>query len=417
MTNYSTMFNNLKVDKKNRAPMSKKTRLLLVIFLIVIVVGILFFNNLKIVEVESQDSIVDSLNQNISEQLKDLDLGNLDDALSELQDYKIFENSSFSEKVTSLINGKYFDDYNGLISVMLSVIIGNFSKILPFILLIIAIAVITQILDSFKSERVSDGVRDIIHFVSFSLVVLLIVAQFRDIFATTNATLSSVKNQMDAIFPVLLTILVAVGGVVSVSIFKPMVAILTQGVTVLFNGFIFPLFVLSFLFVVVGNLTNTVKLNKFQDLIGSVFKWSVGIIFTIFSGILSIQGISAGKYDKVSVVATKFTLKSYVPIIGGYLSEGLDFILLSSILIKNAVGVVGLFLLLITVLSPILQILIFKLSLQLVGAVLEPIGESKIGKFATDCSKILIYPIVIILAVSFMYILSVGLIICTANVI
>ena len=43
----------------------------------------------------------------------------------------------------------------------------------------------------------------------------------------------------------------------------------------------------------------------------------------------------AGSFDGISIRATKFAIKSYIPIIGGYLSDGLDFIVLSSILRKD----------------------------------------------------------------------------------
>jgi len=95
----------------------------------------------------------------------------------------------------------------------------------------------------------------------------------------------------------------------------------------------------------------------------------------------------------------------------------MDFIVLSSILIKNAVGVGGLLLIFMTIISPLIMIVVLKLGLQLTAAVVEPIGDSRISNFINDCAKILIYPIVIILATGFMYLLSVGLIMCTANVV
>ena len=49
---------------------------------------------------------------------------------------------------------------------------------------------------------------------------------------------------------------------------------------------------------------------------------------------------------------TKYTIKSYIPIMGGYLSEGMDLILASSLLIKNSLGLVGVMLLITTILSP-----------------------------------------------------------------
>ena len=171
-----------------------------------------------------------------------------------------------------------------------------------------------------------------------------------------------------------------------------------------------------FIFAILGNLTETIKLDKFQSFLSSVFKWAVGIVFTLFTGFLSIQGITAGRYDSVSIKATKFAIKSYIPIIGSYISEGMDFLVLGSILVKNTIGLVGILVLFITIISPIVSILVVKLGMQLSGAILEMCGSKKLSDFINSCSKILVMPIVIILGVAFMYLITVALIMCTANI-
>jgi stage III sporulation protein AE len=70
---------------------------------------------------------------------------------------------------------------------------------------------------------------------------------------------------------------------------------------------------------VLSFISKTIKLDKITGFLNSVFKWSIGIVFTLFSGFLTIQGISAGKFDGVSIKATKFAMKSYIPIIGSYI--------------------------------------------------------------------------------------------------
>jgi stage III sporulation protein AE len=209
--------------------------------------------------------------------------------------------------------------------------------------------------------------------------------------------------------------LTAMGSVVSVGIYQPLVAILSGGVTAIFSKIIFPIFLLLLIFIILNNLSGLVKLNKFISFLSSTFKWIVGFVFTMFAGLLTIQGISAGRYDTISLKATRFAMKSYIPIIGGYLSDGLDYVMLSSVLIKNAIGVAGIILLIMTILIPIINILILKLGLQFVAGVIETMGNSKISGLCDDLSKVLICPIVVILAMAFMYFLSVGLMMCTIS--
>ena len=213
---------------------------------------------------------------------------------------------------------------------------------------------------------------------------------FKNVITVSGDTLTAIKNQIDVILPIMLTLLTAVGGINSVGIYKPLIVALSGGIITIFSKFIYPLFILSFILIIVGNLTDSIKLNKFIDLIFSVFKWSIGFIFTLFSAFLTFQGITAGKYDGISVSATKFAIKSYIPIIGGYLSDGLDFIVLSSVLIKNAIGVAGLVIIALTVITPIIEIVLLKFSLQFLSAILETIGDNKTSNFINQCSKILL---------------------------
>ena len=180
--------------------------------------------------------------------------------------------------------------------------------------------------------------------------------------------------------------------------------------------FLYPLFITIFLFTVIGHLTDTIKLNKINSFLSSTFKWVIGIVFTLFTGFLSIQGISAGKFDSVSIKATKFAMKSYIPIIGSYVSDGMDFFILGSVLVKNTIGLIGVLILFVSIISPIITILIYKLALQLSGGILEMTGSTKMSNFLTNCSKILIMPIVLIIGIAFMYVITICLIMCTANI-
>ena len=173
---------------------------------------------------------------------------------------------------------------------------------------------------------------------------------------------------------------------------------------------------MSFVFNIVGNISPNVKLDKFTKFFNSLFKWVVGSVFTLFVSFLAIQGITVISSDNISIKTAKFALKSYVPILGGYLSDGVSLIMASSILVKNGIGVTGLILLFSTILSPVLKIAIFVLGLKLMAGILEPLSEKRISEFIFGVSKSLSMLIVCILGMGFMYLISVGLIMCSANI-
>ena len=130
---------------------------------------------------------------------------------------------------------------------------------------------------------------------------------------------------------------------------------------------------------------------------------------------MAIQGISAGSFDGVSIRAAKYAIKSSVPILGGYISGGLNLLLSSSILIKNAIGVGGMLLLFATAIVPVIKLVVFMFALKLTSAILEPLTDNRISNFISMLAKAISLLIVIILGVAFMYVVMSGLIMSAGN--
>ena len=185
----------------------------------------------------------------------------------------------------------------------------------------------------------------------------------------------------------------------------------------LFTYVLLPIFIFSVVFSVVSNLSNNVKLDKFTSFFNSTYKWLIGLIFTVFTAFLSIQGITAGSIDGISIRTARYAIRSYIPILGSYISDGMGLILVSSNLIKNAVGATGLFLLLATILSPLIQLILFMLALKLIAGILEPLGNKQIANFVSSLSKSLVLLIVLIIGLAFIYFIMLGLVMCSANVV
>jgi len=349
----------------------------------------------------------------VEDLLNDIDLDVLEDIVADLDEMNFFE-SSIKDKLNSILSGEYFTNYSSVFSAILSIFFVDVREFLPFLFTILAIGILANLISEFSTDK--NSTNEIVHFVCFSIMIIVILYVFKDVLFVTSRTLLTILKQIQIVFPILIVLLSSIGSFSTISVYNPLVAILTTIVSVVFDKLLYPIFIILFIFSIIGNLTETVKLDKFQSFLSSCFKWIVGLVFTLFTAFLSLQGISAGKFDSISIKATKFAVKSYIPIIGSYISEGMDFLVLGSVLVKNTIGLVGIIILFISIVSPIISMLVMKLGLQLCSAILEMCGSNKMSGFVSNCSKILIYPIVIILGVSFMYIITIALIMCTANI-
>lgn len=379
----------------------------------------LFCVNHAVAQTEEEKSVEEELSEEVSKQISNLDFSSLERELESLStDAKqIFSSSSFGEKLNYVLSGQYADSSQDFFSSVMSIFWGDFKGYLPLISVVIAISILGGMVSSLQPLSQKNSLSNIVHFVTYGVILVILGTTVTQLIKLSKTTLTSINEIFSNIFPILLTLLSALGGSVSVGIYQPAIGFLGNVFVNLTTYLLLPMFIFSVVFSIVGNLSNNVKLDKFVEFLQGSFKWCIGLLFTVFLGFVSIQGIMAGSIDGLSIRTAKYAIKSYVPIVGGYVSDGLSIIFASSSLIKNAVGGVGLFLLLSVALSPIISITLFILSLKFIAGVIEPIGDKKISNFVSSLSKSMSLLIALIVAVCFMYFVLTGLVMCSANLI
>lgn len=390
---------------------------------LIIILGIVFIFSMPLFSYSgvayadtSEEELIDQIEESVNGQLEDLDLSGLESILNNLnkEQSEMFGSGTFIEKLQSILSGEFSDNAGSVWEAILGLIFDELLNFLPLIATIIAVAILSGMIGDLRGAN-SKSIADITHFVCYGVIIILVVSACTSILTLTSNTLQGLKNQIDVAFPILLTILTAIGGTSSVSVYQPAVALFSGTIMQIFTLVLMPLFIFSLVFTVISNLSSSVKLEKFSSFFNSLFKWITGAVFTIFMGFLIIQGITAGSLDTVSIRTAKYAIRSYIPILGGYLSEGFNVIMASSILIKNAIGASGLLLMFSSVIVPVVEIVLLMLCLKLTAGILEPLTDSRISNFISGVAKSLIMPIVLIIGVAFMYLIFMGLIICTGN--
>ena len=153
------------------------------------------------------------------------------------------------------------------------------------------------------------------------------------------------------------------------------------------------------------------------SVINLVFK---NIIFTLITlafcvlvvnnlGLISIQGIYVTSFDKFTVKSAKFAVGSFIPVIGNFVSDSVDILLSSSLLIKNIFGSIGLILLIGICLVPIIKIFSIIIVYKIGAAIVEPIGEDNISSFMDETSKLMTVILVSVLAVLIMFFITISI--------
>ena len=354
----------------------------------------------------------DELSDNIKEQLNNLDLSALDDYYLSLDNSS---NNSVYTLITDILNGKFNEGSENFFNYVIKNAFAYFSQYAPTIVAVLAIIIIASIINNLRSNFGGEGVANVINLICVLSAILLLSSCIVASYNNTKNTIDYIANLVEIMSPIMLSLMVAVGGKVSASIYSPTVAFLTTIIINVILNVVIPLIIVSTIFSIISNFTQTIKLNKFSECANGIIKWIIGIVITIFTIFLSIQGIASATIDGVSIKAAKYAISNSVPIVGGFLRDGFDVFVAGSVLIKNSIGIASVIALLYTIISPILNMATLSILLKLAAGVGELFSEEKISNVCITLSKSLTYFIATTFIVALMVFILVLLIILSAN--
>ena len=376
-----------------------KKCILLLIPLIIFVA----FTNLKTVKAET-------LNDNIEKQLENIDF-------SELSDF--FQNNgqedAFYNNLNSLLKGEYEFSFDGIKNYIINSFISNFKNLTPIFLTVLGIVLICEIFNAIKGNLLSKQTTEIVNLVCVLSVFSLVVVEVIKVFKNTIIIIENIAKLTEIMSPIILTLMIATGGSVSANIYKPTVSFLSTGIVYVFSKILLPIVGLIFIFSILSAISTSIKVDKLSDACSSAFKWIIGIVITIFTVFLSIQGLSSATFDGISFKAAKYAISNSIPIVGGLIKDGFDLVIAGSLLIKNAVGLSSLFCFFYIVISPLLYIFCLSFLLKFFAGVIELFSDVTIPNLLIKCSKTLSHLTAIILVTSLMFFITILLIIISAN--
>ena len=392
-----------------------KHRILTIIFL----TFILFFVTSTVTtyaESKTQEEVEAELGAEVEKYIDSLDLSEFESYLASLDAPSELSGTGLREVIRAFVKGEIPIDAGGILSYLAQNALGALSGTLASLLTVMIIAVMSSILAGLTSGFVQKQTIEIVHYVFYALVVSLVFVKVGAITKECRAFCEGVGTLTDSVFPPLITLMSALGGGVSSSIYKPQIAFFTAIISKIFAGVILPLFIASIAFCLIGNLSTQIKMDKIQSAIRYCSTLIVTAVFGLFLTYLTIAGITGGMVDGVGIKAAKFVLSGYVPILGGYLSQGFDLISAGCVLIKNSIGMIGILCVIFMIMKPILHVTIYSFALKLVASFVQPLGDKRISDFLYSVSNATKILITAILGSGFVMILTLLLMIVSCNV-
>lgn len=362
---------------------------------------------------KAEEEIKEELEKNVDENLNDIDFSELVDFEKKLGS-NVYE-GGVTQLIKDILSGEYSGGFADTFNMLINMLGTSVKGFIPLLVTLIAVSIIFSIVNGLTSGFMSKSTTEIIHFVCYSAIIVLLMTEVTFLISDSVKAIQNMAKFMEIIFPIMLTLVTALGGIATTATYSPMMTVLSVGVTKIISNVVLPCFIATMALSIVGFISKDIKLNKLTKFFKSAGEVIIGVVFGLFTTFITTNGISGAITDNISIKSAKFAISSYVPVLGGYLSDGLDLAVASVMLVKNAVGVGGVILMLSIILSPVIKILVFSLGLKLVAGIIEPIGNKRMSEIVYAISKNLTLLVIAMLGMAFMFFIMMILILLTCN--
>ena len=259
------------------------------------------------------------------------------------------------------------------------------------------------------------GVAEMAENACFLALAAVLAADMKIYLAEAERTVARMSELTQTLFPMLLTLLAAVGATSGAALFKPAISAASGTMAALVRGVSLRLAMGVAVVTLLDHLSPRMRLSRLSSLLRSASAWTLGAAFTVFIGVTAIQGLTAAAADGVGIRAAKYAVDNLVPVVGGMFADTMDTLVGCALLVKNALGVTGLFLLLSVAGMPMLRLLCAVLVYRLCAALLQPAAQERVTGMIYDFSDVLMLLFIIELSVGAMFILLVAQMLAVGN--
>lgn len=281
---------------------------------------------------------------------------------------------------------------------------------------ILVIILIHSILKSVVDGLENNGqVSNIVYFVQYILIITIIMSSFSTIIVDIKETIENLADFSNMLIPLLISLLIFTGNLATSTMVQPILLLLIEIITQFIKIFVLPSISIITVFIILSKISDRIQINKISSFMKSSIVWILGIVLTFFIGVLSLEGTLTASVDGITAKTTKAAVSSLIPVVGKILGDGVDSILGCAVVLKNAVGIIGVITIIGICINPIIKTAILSIIYSLLSAIIEPISDKKISDLLQEVSSVFKLLLGVLCSVSALLIIGITIVIKISN--
>ena len=276
---------------------------------------------------------------------------------------------------------------------------------------LIAVCAFTSLV---KSTAQKSSIGDIYDTAGVLVTVLVIADCLSAAIEGVKSSLNDISLFMSSYIPIFSSVLASNASISSAAGYYSVMIILSEIIVFILKSVLLPLSGAVMALCIVGAINGSSNISGLSMSVRNFTKWVLTALMTVFTAVISIKGITGAAADSVASRTIRFAASSFIPIVGGSVSEAYSTIYGSLGVIRSGVGVIGIAAVAVIALKPILYVAALKLIIVLSSAVNDLFGQSGSSALLKGINDVLSISLGIITAMSMIFIISTAMILMTS---
>ena len=346
-------------------------------------------------------ALCESLTEGVAEIVEGLDTAALEATLA--QDDPFAATGGFTATLLAIARGELTLDFDLVLDLVTGQLTSAVKKSLWRLTRLMAPAMIWSILRRLTCKGGEAG-----KVVCQLWVCVFLTQDLTEHIALCTDAVSRMSEGMQGLFPLLLTMMAAVGGTSGSALMQPAVVASASTMTGLIQQLTVPLATAAAILTMLCHLGEGMRLQRLAAFTQQCATWTLGVCFTVFIGVLTTRAVTAAALDGVTLRTAKYAMSNLIPVVGSLFADTVDTLVGSGMLVQGALGVTGLMLIAAWTMAPLCQTLASAMLYKLAAAVMQPVSDGPLANCIHDFGRVLMLLFIIQLCAAAMFLMLIA---------
>jgi len=220
-------------------------------------------------------------------------------------------------------------------------------------------------------------------------------------------TIEGVGSFMLSFIPVFCGILIFSGNISTAALYQGTLLGICEAITSASSFIIAPFISLYVCLGMSAAVSENEGVYKIATSIKTVANWILGLLMSVFTGFLGLQSVITKSADTLKIKTGKFFIGSFVPVVGGALSEALTTVTAGISMLKASSAIWGAVAVAVMLLPIVIELLLWKLTLSILSSVSEMFSLAAAKKMFSVLAVSIGFLLGLIILIGVMLILSI----------